>query len=135
LKEKELCAQILKLEYKIHGLKEQVTRLREALERKNRELDGLHYVWCSGGCESGTHRWTVGKLDEETVNLAVRNVNRMVDHFNASEFKYLDFSGGGGVKNRYVYIHAVQAVRDALEIGERDPAAAWDFVKNAVKDL
>lgn len=54
---------------------------QEQAERRNRELDALHYVWCDGGCDSGVHRWTDGKPDEQTVREAVRNTGRLVSWY------------------------------------------------------
>ena len=35
----------------------QIDHMRQVLERKNRQLDALHMVWCDGGCPSGVHRY------------------------------------------------------------------------------
>jgi len=58
-------------------LRAQVRTMQEVLERKNKELDALHYVWCNGGCDTGVHRWTGGPLTEEIVALAERNTARL----------------------------------------------------------
>ena len=65
-------------------LREQLDRLRrelgnkdESLARKNRELDALHHVWCSGGCEGGVHRWQEKPLTLEIVEEAERNTKRL----------------------------------------------------------
>lgn len=39
-------------------LRQQVQELKEVLERKSTELDALGYVWCSGPCAGGQHRYT-----------------------------------------------------------------------------
>ena len=56
-----------------------VTHLNEVLHRKNLELDGFHYVWCSGNCSTGWHRYgEYDPLPQEAVELAVRNLLRLV---------------------------------------------------------
>ena len=35
----------------------QIDHMRQVLERKNRQLDALHMVWCDGSCPSGVHRY------------------------------------------------------------------------------
>lgn len=59
------------------SLRREVRQMQLCLEAKNRALDALHHVWCSGGCETGTHRWTPNTLTEEVVALAERQVARM----------------------------------------------------------
>lgn len=63
-------------------LKRQVRIQQESLERKNRELDSMHYVWCDGGCETGVHRWDKSEVTEEIVALAEKNVQRLRVWFN-----------------------------------------------------
>jgi len=79
-------ARIQRLRVENQGLAENVRRLRMEVdemrkksEEKNRELDAMHYVWCSGGCEGGTHRWEGSPDDvtEEIVALAERNTGRL----------------------------------------------------------
>lgn len=41
----------------IRKLKEEVTVQREALERRNKEVDALGRVWCDGGCYGGMNRY------------------------------------------------------------------------------
>lgn len=77
-------------------LTEERRRHDEHNARRNRELDALHYVWCSGGCEEGTHRWTDGKPDKSTVMEAIRNTCRLVSWFVDREHKAgreCDFQG------------------------------------------
>ena len=58
-------------------LKRQIAIKDAILHSKNLELDALHYVWCSGGCEDGVHRWMDEKLTEEIVKLAELNTKRL----------------------------------------------------------
>ena len=130
VKWKEECA---RLHAQVKVLKADITTKRDALERKNRELDALHYVWCNGGCESGTHRYAKDHPNEETVRSAVRNVNRLVTWFNNHEFKHLDELDEDGVRNRLIYIYGTQAYKEACVIAkEKGPAEAWQHIDMAL---
>lgn len=63
----------------IRELKRQLTFQRENNERRNRELDALHYVWCNGGCIGGVHRWSDrGEgITQEIVDVAEQNTLRL----------------------------------------------------------
>lgn len=61
----------------LEKLRAEVRRLNECLREKNLELDAMHYVWCTGGCPDGAHRWTEDTLTEEVVARAERNVKRL----------------------------------------------------------
>lgn len=65
----------------IERLKRELTFACRNNEKRNKELDALHYVWCSGGCEGGAHRWTDQPLTEEIVSIALRNTQRLIQHF------------------------------------------------------
>jgi hypothetical protein len=58
-------------------LREELQQLNMVLARKNRELDALHYVWCSGGCDGGVNRFMPGQLTEDVVIAAERNTVRL----------------------------------------------------------
>ncbi len=58
-------------------LKAEITRLNEVLRRKNRMLDALKYVWCSGGCHGGVNRYSGERLTEDLVRLAEANTLRL----------------------------------------------------------
>jgi hypothetical protein len=69
-------------------LRREVTIAQEAARRRNLEIDALHYVWCDGGCASGTHRFEHRQpLSEEIVELAVRNTDRLVKWWRNKEYK------------------------------------------------
>lgn len=52
----------------------QIRRTQTVIERKNKELDALHFVWCSGTC---------GKpLTKDIVDEAIRNTERLITKFN-----------------------------------------------------
>lgn len=72
-------------------LRKQVRQMQEALERKNRELDALHFVWCDGGCETGTHRWTEQSITEDVVAEAERNTRRLRTWF--ENYKHREVRG------------------------------------------
>lgn len=55
----------------------EITRLRECLEEKNKQLDMLHHVWCNGGCNSGIHRTSENTLTEEQILRAERYIFRL----------------------------------------------------------
>lgn len=67
------------------ALKREVRHCQDVLERKNRLLDALHCVWCNGGCESGTHRWSEKTITEEVVQDAERNTMRLRQWFEAAK--------------------------------------------------
>jgi hypothetical protein len=74
-----LRAENVRLAEQVQKLRREVTIAKGNNEARNRELDALHYVWCSGGCEGGTHRYE-GQPDdvtEEVVQLAERNTARL----------------------------------------------------------
>jgi hypothetical protein len=64
----------------IARLRTEIQRMQIAAERRNRDLDAMHLVWCDGGCESGVHRFD-GKgpeaITQEVVDAAVRNTERL----------------------------------------------------------
>lgn len=65
----------------------EVQHLNEVLRRKNIALDALHYVWCDGGCETGTHRYVPGEITEEIVLAAERNTARLRRWFDNKQSK------------------------------------------------
>lgn len=82
----ELAA--LRVKVKRHAA--EITLLSRVLERKNRELDALHFVWCDGGCRSGVHRWQSDKVlvTEYLVKRAERNTKRLRQWYDSVKFKY-----------------------------------------------
>lgn len=72
----------------IAELRRQLRIQQEALERKNRELDALHFVWCDGACASGVNRWCdEEKITEDLVQRAERNVRRLRTWWNGRAFR------------------------------------------------
>lgn len=110
----------------IARLREQNARLRAnvrtqqvALERKNRELDALHYVWCDGGCPRGVHRWHDDLiLTEDLVKLAERNTKRLRNWYRAVQFR-LALKNPGEWLRKYTLRAAART-----DMGPRDDSAA-----------
>lgn len=79
---------IRSLERKIDKLKKQIKDKDNSLHKKNKILDAMHWVWCSGGCETGVHRYrTDMQLTEEIVQLAERNTKRLRSWYNNHKFR------------------------------------------------
>lgn len=76
--------------------KAELKHLQECLRRKNRELDALHYVWCSGGCKGGTHRYTDQPVTAELVAEAIRNTDRLVQWYISNAGR--EYYGEGGFR-------------------------------------
>lgn len=54
------------------------TELQNILAHKNKQLDALGHVWCSGGCEGGAARYeNPDTITEETVQLVEKNTLRL----------------------------------------------------------
>lgn len=78
------------LRQQVDNLRHQLTIAREAAERRNRDLDALHLVWCDGGCPSGVHRRQGQEVlvTEELVAAAERNTKRLRAWYEAVKFRY-----------------------------------------------
>lgn len=75
------------LKVKCKNQARQLTIMQDSLARKNRELDALHMVWCSGGCPNGVHRFTDEPISQETVEFIERNAKRLRTWWNAAIFR------------------------------------------------
>ena len=64
-----------------------IRRMQLSLERRNRELDALHYVWCTGGCQGGVHRWTDELITREVVEHAERQAQRLRTWYQNVEYR------------------------------------------------
>lgn len=73
----ELKKQIAALTKRVHGQAQSLRQAQLVAERHNVELDALHYVWCTGACPGGTHRYDHGELTEAIVVEAERNTRRL----------------------------------------------------------
>jgi hypothetical protein len=78
----------------ISKLRAQIRQMQVAAERRNRDLDALHLVWCDGGCSSGVHRWSDGKITEELVQAAERNTQRLRRWYNAVKWRLEHYTAG-----------------------------------------
>lgn len=76
-----------RLKAKNRNQAQQITTLQETLRKKNLELDALHFVWCSGGCTMGVHRFSDVRLTEEMIKIAERNTKRLRAWYNTVKWK------------------------------------------------
>ncbi len=85
----EVRAENARLREQVRVLREELTTARLGAERRNKDLDALHLVWCNGGCNSGVHRYCGNKeeITEEVVALAERHVKRLREWFQSYKFK------------------------------------------------
>lgn len=87
---------VLAMRVENERLREQVSLLKRELrerqisaERRNKDLDALHLVWCNGGCGGGVHRYCGSPDDvtEEVVQLAEHHVQRLRTWFENRKYK------------------------------------------------
>lgn len=78
----------------IRELQRQVRMAQVAAERRNKEVDALHYVWCNGGCSGGVHRWSDARITAELVEIAERNTKRLRTWYRIAQFR-MRLPGGG----------------------------------------
>jgi hypothetical protein len=85
----EVRAENARLQEQVRVLREELTTARLGAERRNKDLDALHLVWCNGGCNSGVHRYCGNKeeITEEVVALAEHHVKRLREWFQNYKFK------------------------------------------------
>lgn len=67
----------------VQNLKRDIRNQQQNNERRNLQLDALGLVWCSGGCDSGAHRWDDSRVTEVMVAEAERNTARLRQWFNS----------------------------------------------------
>lgn len=60
----------------------EIRKMQEASERRNRDLNALHLVWCDGGCPGGAG--AAPEIDRQTVQAATRQVRRLVRWWNCN---------------------------------------------------
>ena len=87
----------------IEKLKMQLRLANARNHERNVQLDALHFVWCSGGCYMGVHRFgdCDRPLTEETVIEAERNTVRMRQWWNANRWR-VEHGGTAKDKSRSV---------------------------------
>lgn len=71
----------------IDSLRRIIREMQVVAERKNRELDALHLVWCDGACPGGVHRWSDLIVTEELVAAAERNTKRLRHWYSGVGFR------------------------------------------------
>lgn len=72
---------------KIERMRMELLRLEGVLHAQNIKLDAMHWVWCTGGCATGSHKWVHGELTEELVFTAENAVRRMRESFTTIEYQ------------------------------------------------
>jgi hypothetical protein len=84
----------LRLERKVLMQRYALQAAQEALQHRNRQLDAWHWVWCSGGCKGGVHRWPDEDgifrqvaLTEEVVQEAERGAQRLRAWWNTYRYR------------------------------------------------
>lgn len=65
----------------------EITNLTERLAQRNKDLDAMHFVWCSGGCTRGVHRHSDVRLTEELIQIAERNTKRLRGWYNTVKWR------------------------------------------------
>lgn len=108
----ELLNQYRKLIIKLKNLKSELNKAIENNKQRNLELDILHYIWCSGGCETGIHRHSdISPLTLEQVQTAIRYVERLQEYYINVEFKKLPLN----IQKEYHELKKEQEHRILLE--------------------
>lgn len=68
-----------RLQQQIDHLKHDIYWKDEALHKKNLNLDAMNFVWCTGNCEKGVHRYCHGETpSEEALLYVLENVYRLL---------------------------------------------------------
>jgi hypothetical protein len=84
------------LNKKIVAQARELTIKEQAIKERNLALDALHWVWCSGGCHKGTHRFgSEEPITAEHVVVAERNTKRLREWFEANERRRAREAGQG----------------------------------------
>ena len=76
-----------RLEGKIKAQARELKHLKEVLQRKNRELDAMYFVWCDGGCKGGVNRWNSHEVTEGVVSIAEQNTKRLRRWFETVQYR------------------------------------------------
>jgi len=88
--ETELAA----LRHRVRQQARQIRTMQEAAERRNRDLDALHLVWCSGSCANGVHRYTDEKITAALVEAAERNTERLRTWYDGVKWRLEHYNAG-----------------------------------------
>lgn len=106
---------ILEMIDQIEELRRQLSIQRDNNHARNLDLDALHYVWCNGGCDKGVHRWSSDEVTREIVDVAIRNVGRLVEWFNNHNFRKLDEFKPGKAYDAESYRHTWHRIHEENE--------------------
>jgi hypothetical protein len=123
------AGQIAALEERVHRQAQNIREMQRVLERKNRELDALHLVWCDGGCSGGMHRWTDEIITGDLVATAERNTARLRRWYNAVKWRLEHYKAGTSTEIHEGFVfHASQwhedyALRNAAKTDLAGPSA------------
>lgn len=115
------AAWLLEQAAKVERLEHEIRNANRRNHERNVALDALHFVWCSGGCESGVHRFGEHpSLTEEIVRAAVSNTRQLVQWLENAEGRKLD---NAGIKARWEEKERLERVEAAarayVEISNR----------------
>lgn len=78
----------------IYRLRATIRDQQRAAEKRNRELDALHLVWCDGSCPSGVHRWASDKVTRQLVEIAERNTKRLRSWYDGVKWRLEHYTAG-----------------------------------------
>ena len=112
----------------IKRLRREITHMREAAEERNRQLDALGIVWCSGGCPGGMLRYHPDR--EVTAQMVAdlwRNAGRAVTW-------YVNCAGRRSPTRDRKPAWG-QAREDLRALGVTDPAAKHQRLADAAERL
>jgi hypothetical protein len=110
-------------------LRREITIMREAAERRNRQLDALGIVWCDGGCPGGMRRYTDQEVTAEDVAFLLHNAARARSWF-----------ANRAAKGHEDFVERGQAAADSViqrlsERHEREIAALKGRLRTATQAL
>jgi|SRR5688572_9886155 len=78
---------IMDLRRKLKDRARTIQSMEQTLKEKTHMIDKLHYVWCSGGCKGGVHRYCKEPLTEEIVKLAESNAIRLRAWYSGRQYR------------------------------------------------
>jgi hypothetical protein len=109
------------LKDKNRGQAREIRLLTEKLRQNRVDLDALTFVWCSGGCPSGVHRFSETRLTEEMIDRAERNTKRMRSWYNTVKWRLDKFPTMSEWHRKYA-----EAAASRTDLGEGSNGGADD---------
>ena len=79
-----------KLRDDLKAVRREINTCQIKLAEKNRELDALGYVWCSGGCEGGACKHNPGKINSSIITKIVNNTERLVTWWANQQYRKIN---------------------------------------------